>query len=78
MSIRTNAFIEIANRIHKNAYDYSGIVIDDETSCIDIKCKSCDNTFNVRIVNHLKKELVVEDAIWLKPKKKTYDYTRIY
>ncbi|AAV51149.1 hypothetical protein [Acanthamoeba castellanii mimivirus] len=70
MSIRTNAFIEIANRIHKNAYDYSGIVIDDETSCIDIKCKSCDNTFNVRIVNHLKKRVGCRRCNMVKTKEK--------
>ncbi|BCS82576.1 hypothetical protein QLL95_gp0087 [Cotonvirus japonicus] len=55
MSIRTSAFIEIANKLHRNAYDYSDVIIDEDTTFINIKCKTCDNIFNVRIVNHLKK-----------------------
>nr|WBF70294.1 F-box and FNIP repeat-containing [Megavirus caiporensis] len=54
MSIRTSAFIDIANKIHKNAYDYTGVIIEEDTIFIDVKCKTCENIFNVRIKNHIK------------------------
>lgn len=46
-------FIEVAQKIHNNKYDYSLVKCNGNASKISIICNSCDNVFEQKLTDHI-------------------------